>query len=277
MSRPLRIEFAGALYHVIARGNAREAIFLDNEDRQTFCMGLARACERFDWRVWAYCLMDNHYHLLVETLQPTLSRGMREVNGVYTQSFNRRHDRVGHVLQGRYKAVLVDKDSYLLELSRYIVLNPVRSGLCATAADWPWSSYRAVMGNAVAPRMLATVKTLALFAADCRAARSGFFDFVAQGVGASLPETNRQLFLGNDEFAERMTTRAETPSREVPRNQRARKSLAQYAHAAADRDSAIRAAYASGAYTLKAIGDYFGLHYATVSRIARARMWRNKT
>jgi putative transposase len=89
--------------------------------------------------------MGNHYHLLVETLRPTLSRGMREINGVYTQAFNRRHSRVGHVLQGRYKAVLVDKDSYLRELSRYIVLNPVRAQLCWTAGDWPWSSYRAVM------------------------------------------------------------------------------------------------------------------------------------
>lgn len=116
----------------MARGNARAAIYLDDEDRRAFCLGLSRVCERFDWRLWSYCLMDNHYHLLIETLRPTLSRGMREVNGVYTQAFNRRHARVGHVLQGRYKAVLVDKDSYLLELSRYIVLNPVRAHLCQT-------------------------------------------------------------------------------------------------------------------------------------------------
>lgn len=127
MSRPLRLEFAGVLYHVVARGNARAAIFLDDEHRQAFCLGLSRVCARFEWRLWSYCLMDNHYHLLIETLQPTLSRGMREVNGVYTQGFNRRHGRVGHVLQGRYKAVLVDQDSYLLELSRYLVLNPVRA------------------------------------------------------------------------------------------------------------------------------------------------------
>ncbi len=125
MARPLRIEFSGALYHVMARGNAREAIYLDDGDRQSFLDSLVRACERFDWALWAYCLMDNHYHLLVETRRPTLSRGMREVNGVYTQGFNRRHRRVGHVLQGRFKAILVDRDSYLLEVSRYIVLNPV--------------------------------------------------------------------------------------------------------------------------------------------------------
>jgi putative transposase len=277
MSRPLRIEFAGALYHVMARGDARAEIFRNDEDRQTFCTGLSRVCERFDWRVWAYCLMDNHYHLLVETLQPTLSRGMREVNGVYTQAFNRRHRRVGHVLQGRYKAILVDKDSYLLELSRYIVLNPVRARLCETAADWPWSSYPAVMGKAVAPDTLAVAQTLALFSEDRGAARRAFARFVAAGAGASLPESKQQLYLGDDAFAERMASRISAPSREVPRKQRAQKSLVQYERSTPDRDDAIRAAYASGSYTLKAIGEHFGLHYATVSRIARSGMWQNKT
>jgi Transposase and inactivated derivatives len=272
MSRPLRIEFAGALYHVMARGDARAAIFRNDEDRQAFCAGLSRVCERFRWRLWAYCLMDNHYHLLIETLEPTLSRGMREVNGVYTQAFNRRHGRVGHVLQGRYKAVLVDKDSYLLELSRYIVLNPVRARLCPTAADWPWSSYLAVMGKTAASDMLAVNETLSLFAPDRGTARRAFARFVAAGAGVSLPENKQQLFLGDDDFAERMAARAKAPSTEVPRKQRAQKSLAQYERAAADRNSAIRAAYASGAYSLKAIGTHFGLHYATVSRIARVEM-----
>ena len=93
MARPLRIEFEGALYHVMARGNARMDIFMDDDDRQAFVANLGRVCKRFDWRVWAWCLMDNHYHLLIETLRPTLARGMREVNGVYTQGFNRRHGR----------------------------------------------------------------------------------------------------------------------------------------------------------------------------------------
>lgn len=276
MSRPLRIEFAGALYHVMARGDARAEIFRDDDDRQTFCAGSSRVCERFDWRLWAYCLMDNHYHLLIETLRPTLSRGMREVNGVYTQAFNRRHRRVGHVLQGRYKAILVDKDSYLLELSRYIVLNPVRARLCETAADWPWG-YLAVMGKAVAPDTLAVAQTLALFSEDRSAARRAFVRFVAEGAGVSLPENKQQLFLGDDSFAERMAARISAPSREVPRTQRAQKSLAQYERVAPDRDSAIRAAYASGSYTLKAIGEHFDLHYATVSRIARSGMWQRTT
>lgn len=270
MSRPLRIEFAGALYHVMARGNARGAIFADDEDRQAFLEGLDRVCKRFQWRLWAYCLMGNHYHLLIETLQPTLSRGMREVNGVYTQAFNRRHRRAGHVLQGRYKAVLVDKDSYLLELSRYIVLNPVRARMCQTADEWPWSNYQAVMGKAPGLNALVVSETLTLFSADRGAARRAFARFVAQGMGADPPPPERQqMYVGDDDFVERVAARAQRVSSEVPRRQRAMKSLARYARDAGDRDGAIRAAYASGAYTLKAIGDHFGLHYATVSRIAR--------
>jgi REP element-mobilizing transposase RayT len=186
----------------MARGNARERIYWDDEDRQRFLDGLSRVCGRFDWILWAYCLMDNHYHLLVETEQPTLSRGMREVNGTYSQSFNRRYGRVGHVLQGRYKAILVDKDAYLTELQRYIVLNPVRAGLCGGAGDWRWSSYPAVMGQAEPLPGLAVDRTLSLFGSERAAARSSFARFVAEGVGQAFePEVQAQSFLGDENFA----------------------------------------------------------------------------
>jgi len=271
MSRPLRLEFAGALYHVMARGNAREPIFSDDEDRTAFLDGLVRACERFDWVLWAYCLMDNHYHLLAETRRPSLSRGMREVNGTYTQRFNRRHRRVGHVLQGRFKAVLVDKDAYLLEVSRYIVLNPVRARLCASAAEWVWSSYPAVMGKATPITPLAVEDTLSLFATNWGVARRAYARFVAEGIGEFDPKDalSAQVFLGDEAFVARATRRAASPSREIPKAQRRWKSLTQYDRDAKDRDHAISAAYASGAYTLAQIGEHFGLHYATVSRIAR--------
>ncbi len=269
MSRPLRIEFAGALYHVMARGDGRREIFEDDEDREAFLAQLSRVCERFQWRLWTYCLMGNHYHLLVETQQPTLSRGMREVNGVYTQAFNHRHDRIGHVLQGRYKAVLVDKNAYLLELSRYIVLNPVRARMRECAEDWPWSSYRAIMGKVPALPGLAADELLALFSADRGAARRAYARFVAAGSEAASVKVRQQLYVGDDDFVERMARRAGPVSSEVPRCQRAWKSLDRYARDAGDRDAAIQAAYASGAYTLKEIAVYFGLHYATVSRIAR--------
>ena len=154
MARPLRIEFSGALYHVTARGNAQQDIYLTDDDRQEFLSLLQRACDRYHWLCHAYCLMTNHYHLLIETQTPTLSKGMKYLNGTYTQAFNRRHKRVGHVFQGRYKGILVEKDSYLLELSRYIVLNPVRAHMVRSAKDWPWSSYRATAGFAKAHPLL---------------------------------------------------------------------------------------------------------------------------
>lgn len=147
MARPLRIEFSGALYHITARGNARQDIYLTDDDREQFLEILQRVKDRHQWQCHAYCLMSNHYHLLIETQVPSLSKGMKLLNGTYTQSFNRTHHRVGHVFQGRFKGILVEKDSYLLELARYIVLNPVRAGMVRSAKDWAWSSYRATAGQ----------------------------------------------------------------------------------------------------------------------------------
>ncbi|MDH5536850.1 MAG: transposase, partial [Betaproteobacteria bacterium] len=154
MARPLRLEFAGAMYHVTARGNERQRIYLDDEDRRIYRDLLGKEVEQQGWVCYAYCLMDNHYHLLIETPEPNLVTGMRRLNGVYTQAFNRRHRRVGHLFQGRYKAIVVDKDAYLRELCRYIVLNPVRAKAVKTAQRWPWSSYRATSGEEPPPSWL---------------------------------------------------------------------------------------------------------------------------
>lgn len=216
MARPLRLEFAGALYHVTARGNRRETIFRDDEDCVRFIALLAREAAQQRWRLYAYCLMGNHYHLLVETPEANLGRGMRRLNGVYTQAFNRHHGLVGHVLQGRYKAILVDKDAYLRELCRYVVLNPVRAGLCATAAQWPWSSYAATAGEAACPDWLAGGEALALFGSDRGDARHRYQRFIAEGVGMSRPWEHLagQIFLGDGDFLKRMQEKAasQTPA-----------------------------------------------------------------
>jgi len=128
MARPLRIEFPGAVYHVTSRGNARQNIYNNDEDRQKFLSILTLVVERFHWICHSYCLMDNHYHLLLETPIPNLSAGMRQLNGIYTQAFNRNQRRVGHLFQGRFKAIIIEKQAHLLELSRYIVLNPIHAG-----------------------------------------------------------------------------------------------------------------------------------------------------
>ncbi len=149
MARPLRLEFSGALYHITSRGNRREAIYEQDIDSENYLTILSEVCKQYNWVCYAYCLMDNHYHLLVETPEGNLSKGMRQLNGRYTQAFNREYGRVGHVFQGRYKAILIDKESYLLELSRYIVLNPVRAEMIHLAIELPWSSYRETIGEKV--------------------------------------------------------------------------------------------------------------------------------
>ncbi len=224
MSRPLRLDHAGAIWHVTSRGNERREIFRDDEDRERFLTILGRVVQTFRWRVHAYVLMGNHYHLLIETPEPTLSRGMRHLNGVYTQRFNRRHGRVGHLLQGRFKAILVEKEAHLLELARYVVLNPVRAGMTTTAGQWRWSNYRATAGVGPAPGWLERDWTLAQFAPP-REARRRYRAFVAQGKGsryAPWEELVSQIYLGGEGFRKRAQklVSARPQGRQIPRLQR---------------------------------------------------------
>ncbi len=275
MARPLRLEFAGALYHVTSRGDRQEDIYDDDDDRQVFLSVMASVCESCNWICHAYCLMSNHYHLLVETPDANLSRGMRQLNGVYTQTFNRRHGRVGHVFQGRYKAILVDRENYLLELSRYIALNPVRAGMVASAKDWPWSSYRATIGQTKKPDYLNTEWLLAAFAKRKSVAIERYKEFVAAGESQPSPWAllRNQIYLGSEPFVEKMKSLidGEKELSEVPSSQRRPlpKALSSYEAASKDRNDAIIKSYRGGGYTLKEIGDYFGLHYSTVSGIIK--------
>ncbi|AKJ95660.1 toxin RelE [Thioalkalivibrio versutus] len=271
MARPLRLEYPGAVYHVTARGDRRGWIVLDDVDRRTFLERLGRAVERYNWTLYAYCLMGNHYHLLVETPDANLSRGMQWLNGVYTQNFNRRHGRVGHVFQGRYKAILVEREAYLLELCRYIDLNPVRAHLVLDAEEWQWSSYRATRCLDAAPGWLAVDQILALFGAgDTLSRASAYGEFVRQGVHMRSPweGLSDQLFLGSEAFVERHRNRIpEDLDEVVGRPARPPAPRLEYLADRHSRDEAITLAWSSGGYTLKAIGDYFGLHYSRISRI----------
>jgi REP element-mobilizing transposase RayT len=206
MSRPLRIEYEGAVYHVTTRGNAGQKIYRDDHDRERFLSLLGRETRQQGWLCHAYCLMENHYHLLLETPEGNLSRGMGRLNGVYTQWFNRRDGRLGHVLQGRYKAIVVEKQSYLLELCRYVVLNPVRAGIVQRVEQWPWSSYRATVGAAVAQEWLFTHWVLAQFGRQCREAQAAYRRFVADGVNGASPwqELRGQMYLGTEAFLVQM-------------------------------------------------------------------------
>ena len=206
MARPLRLQFPGAVYHLTSRGNARQPIFLTDDDRQRFCQVLAQVVSRYAWRCHAYCLMDNHYHLLIETLEATLAIGMRHLNGRYTQHFNAHHHRVGHVFQGRYKAIVVEKETHLLELCRYVVLNPVRARMVNAPSAWPWSSYRATAGEATPPQWLTTDWLLAQFAQRRPLAQQAYRDFVREGTAAPSPweQLRGQIYLGSEAFCQQV-------------------------------------------------------------------------
>lgn len=283
MARPLRLEFAGAVYHVTSRGNGRQQVFRSDDDRRLFLEVLGRTVTRWRWIVHAYCLMGNHYHLVIETPEPNLSRGMRQLNGEYTQAFNRRHNRAGHLFQGRFKGLVVEKDSHLLELCRYVVLNPVRArGMrVRRPEDWRWSSYCATAARGEAPGWLTVSWILSRFAAEESSALEGYRRFVAAGLREKgRLEERSGLWIGSERYGERLKglLGAKAEVREHPRRQRrpARRGLAEYLspEACASRDArneAIYRAYSEGGFSQRQIGDCLGMHYVTVSCIVRAR------
>lgn len=274
MARPLRIEYPGALYHITARGVRRAAIYGNDVDRIEWLDILAQVCNRFNFTIPAYCEMGNHYHLLLETPDGNLCQGMRQLNSIYSQYFNRRHEQTGHVFQGRYKAILVQRETYLLALARYIVLNPVRAKCSATAGDWPWSSYRATVGMAAAPAWLNVNYLLGRFGSTRIAACAAYKRFVEAGMNAANPlnETRHQLVLGDQGFVEHHRhPRSPAELSAISREQRrlGAASLDHYAARYADRDQAMAAAYFSTAYTMAQISQYFRVSSQTVSRAVK--------
>jgi REP element-mobilizing transposase RayT len=205
MARPLRIEYDGAVYHITSRGNAREPIYKEDEDRRIFLEVLHKANTRYNWLCHAYCLMNNHYHLVIETPDGNLSLGMRQLNGVYTQLFNKKHNRVGHLFQGRYKAILIQKESHLLEVSRYVVLNPVRAKSVTDPREWRWSSYCGTAGKEKPHPCLTTDWILEQFGPARRESEEKYSEFVMAGIGEEKiwKEAKGQSILGEDEFIER--------------------------------------------------------------------------
>ena len=274
MSRPLRLELAGGLYHVTSRGDRREDIYSDDTDRVAWLDVLSQCCERFNWAIHAWCQMSNHYHVVMETPEANLSAGMRQLNGVYTQKVNRRHHRVGHVFQGRFKGILVERDSYLLELARYVVLNPVRAGIVKQVRQWKWSSYLAMVGKAPRPEWLHTDWVLGQFGTSRARQIARYIEFVQEGIREPgvWDGLKGQVFLGSDAFVQAMQAELEAAAkhtqREIPRLQRRAlaRSLDYYRGAFEDTKTGMAAAYATGDYTLQAIADAFGVHYSTVSR-----------
>lgn len=282
MTRPLRLEFPGALYHVTSRGDRKGEIYCDDVDRLAWLRILALVCERHNFLVHSFCQMNNHYHLLIETQEANLSQGMRQLNGAYTQHVNRRHDLVGHLFQGRYKAILVQKESYLLELARYVVLNPVRAKLVLLPDDWRWSSYRYFMQLQPAPDWLQTDWVLRQFGTSRPDALLAYRAFVLAGIGAVSPlgKVRHQLLLGDDAFVSKYECMQQSESlKEIARVQRRASalSLTEYQDRYPERNQAMAQAYLSTAFSMAQIAAHFKVSYRTVGRAiatfeARARI-----
>jgi putative transposase len=181
MPRQPRNHFAGGLFHVGTRGVRKLPIFIDDFDRRCFTALLERAIGRSLWRCPIYCLMTNHYHLVVDMPEPSLSSGMHWLNGSYAQWFNRRHGVEGHVFEDRFYSEEIEGEAHLLEVSRYVPLNPVRAGICRHPSQWPWSSYRATIGTAP-PGFLSCEWLLALFGREPKRARERYREFVEIGI-----------------------------------------------------------------------------------------------
>lgn len=275
MTRPMRIEYPDAVYHVTSRGNARNDIFSSDQDRKEFLSILGRVVVRYNWICHAYCLMDNHYHLVIETPDGNLSAGMRQLNGIYTQKYNWLHHKTGHVLQGRYKAILVEKESYLLELCRYVVLNPVRAGMVAKPAEWRWSSYRYTAGIAKPPEYLTTTWIIGLFGKNEKEAQKLYRRFVKGGMDGISPweELQGQVLLGEEPFIDkyRDLLHSKMQVKEIPRAQRylnrpQLSTLFPGKYEKPERDKRIHTAHVRHGYKMKEIADYLGVHYTTVSK-----------
>ena len=266
VARALRVCFPGVVVHAIARGNAREFVFLDEQDRRVFLELLARVVERFGLVVYAYCVMGNHYHLVVEAPRGNLSQGMRQLNGCYAQYFNRRYGRCGHVFQARFRSILVESDSYLLSVCRYAVLNPLRAGICRRPEQWLWSSYRASAGIDAAPGFLAVDRLLGMFAPTRAQAQVLYRRFVAEGIGQPLEEQVVGERLGGDEFLrKRFLGSAEVPRVQLEPIPPSLDELFSAADA-----TPIATAYRRHGYTLREIAEHLGCHYSTVSRKLRS-------
>jgi REP-associated tyrosine transposase len=185
MPRPLRDNAPGGIVHVTSRGVNGCPIYRTTSDRRGFVALLGEVSERFRWLVYAFCLMGNHYHLVLQTTWPTLSAGVQRLNGIHAQRFNRRHGRYGHLFQGRFKSEPVERDAHLLLACRYVVLNPVAAGLCRRPEDWPWSSYRVTAGL-TENRLLALDGLLPLFGRDEAGAQLRYREFVGEGASRAV-------------------------------------------------------------------------------------------
>ena len=291
MARPLRISFPGAFYHITSRGNELKNIFKSKLDREKFLEYLESSTQRYDAVIHAYCLLDNHYHLLLETPCGNLSQIMRHINGAYTTYFNVKRKRSGHLFQGRYKAILVDADEYAKELSRYIHLNPVRAKMVEAPEDYAWSSYQYYIGHKKPPEWLSRDFILGYFNKNISAAQKRYHGFVSELVNrkydSPLHETIGSTLLGSSDFIALIKEKylaGEKADKEIPALKELHEKVSieeifALVNTAFGNDPALSRnvkLYLCRKYTgkrLKDIGEHFGIGESGVSQ-AFSRMTR---
>ena len=273
MSRPLRIEFPGALYHVTSRGNERRPIVRSDRDRQAFVAFLGQAAQRFGWSLTAWVLMTNHFHLVIQTREANLSRGMHWFNSAYAGWFNHARKRSGHLYGGRFQAFLIEKEAYLAEVMRYVVLNPVRAKMVKRPEEYRWSSYRATAGFVSAPEWLDLDAALAMFHPERDLAQTNYREFVL----AKLDNTERlwdqltnAIYLGTEQWTKTMRTLVEKKPRSTdhPRPQLAvgrpkmHQIVAAVAQASGETPEAIRSRRGN---VLRRLVSWIGWHEGLVT------------
>ncbi|MBE9516296.1 MAG: transposase [Proteobacteria bacterium] len=275
MSRPIRIEYPGAIYYVTSRTPKSVIAFRDDRDRVRFLDILAQTIKRSQWICHGYCLMEDHYHLIIETPKGNLSQGMRQVNGIYTQEYNRRYFKKGALFKGRFKTVLFDKEENLQKLARHVVLNPIRLNLADYASQYRWSSYKATAGLAEEAAAITTSDwILAQFGESQQEAQQRYQDYVNEAQAQTDPwrAVRYQLLLGSKEFIDRHKEfigephKAKTTKTRVPLEQLF-SSDANKSREMRDRD--ICQAHLQHGYTLTEVGRHLGLHTSTVSKILK--------
>ncbi len=287
MARPLRIEYQGAFYHITSSGNEKRELFTNNNDREKFFSYCETASERYGAVIHACCLMSNHYHLLLETPLGNLSQIMRHLNGAYTAYFNNKHQRSGHLFQGRYQAIVVDSDEYAAELSRYIHLNPVRAGIVNSPGEYPWSSYQYYAGKRKKPEWLELDFVFSYFGKSTSLARKRYRQFVNSLIGqeyeSPLRMTVASTILGGIDFIEEIKAKyldGRKTDRNLPALTKLRKGLSigeveKKAKAVFGeepimaRKAAIYICHKYSGMLLKEIGVHFGISESAVSQSSR--------
>jgi REP element-mobilizing transposase RayT len=282
MPRRLRLDYPGAIHHVMARGNRKARIFEDDDDRRIFLGLVAQMVERYLVKVYVLCLMDNHYHFVGETPRGNLSAAMRQLNGVYAQTSNRRHRRTGHLFGGRFRSMLIQREGYLKRATRYVLLNPVRARIVSNAADWPWSTYRATVGLDVVPEWLSLDWLDAAYDAPTRAdAQERFGLYVNSPIARKARIDASAIAFGSKHFVRQIAQ--QQPSRQpdrplppvfVPIVRPPLGSLFDDVRGAGVvRDQAVRDACVKYGYRLSQIAAALGVDPSTVSKaLRRARL-----